>query len=77
VFTEQLLRNGLHNPVVPPPLGADYIENTASSIAFCWTLFTELLAGNALIKSVTVCTYIHITLSLQGWGHIEFDLSDP
>jgi hypothetical protein len=25
--TEPLLRNGLHNPVVPPLLGADYIEN--------------------------------------------------
>jgi hypothetical protein len=28
-------------------------ENTASSIA-CWTVFTELLPGNAFIKSVTV-----------------------
>jgi hypothetical protein len=29
VFTEPLLRNGLHNPVVPPP---DDIENTSSPI---------------------------------------------
>jgi hypothetical protein len=29
VFTEPLLRNRLHYPVVPPLLGADYIENTA------------------------------------------------
>jgi hypothetical protein len=42
VFTEPLLRNGLHNPVVPPLLGTDNIENTASSV------FTELLPGNAL-----------------------------
>jgi hypothetical protein len=49
VFTELL-----HNPVVPPLLGADYIENTASSIVACWTVFTELLPGNALIKYVTV-----------------------
>jgi hypothetical protein len=28
-------------------------ENTASSIVACWTVFTELLPGNALIKSVT------------------------
>jgi hypothetical protein len=52
--TELLLRNGLHNPVVPPLLGADDIENTASSIVACWTVFTELLPGNALIKFVTI-----------------------
>jgi hypothetical protein len=44
----------LHNPVVPPLLGADYIKNTASSIVACWTVFTELLSGNALIKSVKI-----------------------
>jgi hypothetical protein len=30
------------------------MENTASSIVVCWTVFTELLPGNALIKSVTI-----------------------
>jgi hypothetical protein len=30
------------------------LENTASSIVACWTVFTELFPGNALIKSVTV-----------------------
>jgi hypothetical protein len=54
VFTESLLRNGLHNLVVPPLLGADDIENTTSPIVTCWTVFTELLPGNALIKSVTI-----------------------
>jgi hypothetical protein len=54
VYTEPLLRNGLHNPVIPPLLGADDIENIASSVVACWTVFTELLPGNALIKSVTV-----------------------
>jgi hypothetical protein len=29
-------------------------ENTASSIVACWFVFTELLPGNALIKSVTL-----------------------
>jgi hypothetical protein len=29
-------------------------KNTASSIVACWTVFTELLPGNALIKSVTI-----------------------
>jgi hypothetical protein len=29
--------------------GADDIENTASSIVACWTVFTELLPDNALI----------------------------
>jgi hypothetical protein len=52
VFTEPLLRNELHNPVIPPLLSADNIENTASSIVACWTMFTELLPGNTLIKSV-------------------------
>jgi hypothetical protein len=28
--------------------------NTSSSIVACWTMFTELLPGNALIKSVTI-----------------------
>jgi hypothetical protein len=54
VFIEPLLRNGLHNTVVPPLLGEDDIENTASSIVACWTVFTELLPGNALIKSVGI-----------------------
>jgi hypothetical protein len=42
----------LHNPVVPPLLDAEDIENTASSIVARWAVFTELLPGNALIKSV-------------------------
>jgi hypothetical protein len=29
-------------------------ENIASSIVVCWTVFTELCHGNALIKSVTI-----------------------
>jgi hypothetical protein len=29
-------------------------ENTAYSIIACWTAFTELLPGNALIKSVII-----------------------
>jgi hypothetical protein len=49
-----LLRNGLHNPVVLPLLGADDIEDTASWIVAGWTVFTELFPGNALIKSVTI-----------------------
>jgi Na+/citrate or Na+/malate symporter len=54
VLSEPLVRNGTHNPVVPPLLGAGDIEKTASSIIASWTVFTELLPGNALIKSVTV-----------------------
>jgi hypothetical protein len=37
--------------------GADDIENTASSIVACRTVFTVLLPGNMLIESVT----IHLT----------------
>jgi hypothetical protein len=44
--------------------GADDIENTASSIFACWTVFKELLPGNALIKSVTVFFYFAITLNV-------------
>jgi hypothetical protein len=33
-------------------------ENTASSIVACWAVFTELLPGNSLIKSVTI--HFHI-----------------
>jgi hypothetical protein len=29
-------------------------ENTTSFLIACWTVFTELLPGNALIKSVTI-----------------------
>jgi hypothetical protein len=29
-------------------------ESTASSVVACWTVFTKLLPGNALIKSVAV-----------------------
>jgi hypothetical protein len=31
------------------------IRKTASCIVACWTVFTELLPGNALIKSVAIC----------------------
>jgi hypothetical protein len=60
VFTEPLPRSGLHKLVVPPLLGADYIENTASSIVACWTVFTELLPGNVLINYVTIYSVIQI-----------------
>jgi hypothetical protein len=58
VFTKPLLRKGLHNSVVPLLLGVDDIENTASSIVACWTVSTELLPGNELIKSVTICIFV-------------------
>jgi hypothetical protein len=39
--------------LLPRDLTAE-TENTASSIVACWTVFTELLPGNAFIKSFTV-----------------------
>jgi hypothetical protein len=87
-FTDMLLRNWLHNPVVPPLLGADDIENIVSSIVACWTVFTELLPGNALIKSVTIfivplryfytlyiiLNYIHFrTLLVEVTYHSDFN----
>jgi hypothetical protein len=52
-----LPRSGFHNPVVPLLLGADYVENIASSIVEYWAVFTELLSGKALIKSVTIQSF--------------------
>jgi hypothetical protein len=40
--------------VISTGRGADDIENTASSTIAFWAVVTELLPGNALIKSVTV-----------------------
>jgi hypothetical protein len=62
VFTEPLHRNGLHKPVVPLLNGAGDIENTASSIVACWTVFTEVLPGNALIKPVIIILHIIIII---------------
>jgi hypothetical protein len=44
----------IHWPVTSAGRGADDIENTASSIVVCWTVFTEPLPGNTLIKSVAI-----------------------
>jgi hypothetical protein len=44
--------------------GADDIENTASSIVACWTVFTELLPGNSLTKSVTIRTENKIQMTM-------------
>jgi hypothetical protein len=46
-------------------LGGKDDKNTTSSIASFWTLFTELLPGNALIKFVTVsCSAIQNDINL-------------
>jgi hypothetical protein len=34
--------------------GSGDMENTTSSVVACWTVFTELLPGNVLNKSLTV-----------------------
>jgi hypothetical protein len=47
------------------------IENTASSIVLCWTTFTELLPGNALIKSVTM--YFPSYVLTVGFKEFEFE----
>jgi hypothetical protein len=39
-------------------------ENRAFSIVACWTVFTELLPDNALIKSVTVPAFTPVILSV-------------
>jgi hypothetical protein len=47
------LETGCTTAFVPMLLSTDVIENLASSIVACWTVFTELLPGNALIKTAT------------------------
>jgi hypothetical protein len=44
-------------------------EITVSSIVACWTVFAELLPGNALIKSVTV--YIIYLIAHDICGHFR------
>jgi hypothetical protein len=39
-------------------------ENTASSVVACWTVFTEPLPCNALIKSVPIYNYLQVLLTL-------------
>jgi hypothetical protein len=48
------VRLRVHWSVTSTERGADNIENTASSIVACWTVFTELLPGKSLIKRVTI-----------------------
>jgi hypothetical protein len=45
--------------------GADDIENTASSIVACWTVFTELFSGNALIKSHYIAPFLKLFVSIS------------
>jgi hypothetical protein len=54
VFTEPLPKIWFYNPVVPPLLSADDMENIASSFDACWIVLTELLPGNALIEPVAI-----------------------
>jgi hypothetical protein len=53
------VRLWVHWFVISTGSGADNIENTASSIVACWTVFTEPLPGNVLIKSVTILAVIN------------------
>jgi hypothetical protein len=56
------VRLRVHWSVTSIGRGAEEVKNTTSSIVACWTVFTELLPGNSLIKSVTI-SYI-----LVPWG---------
>jgi hypothetical protein len=44
------------------------MENTASSTVACWTVSTELLPSNALIKSVTISKNMQVQY-LQSRSH--------
>jgi hypothetical protein len=47
------------------------MENTASSTVACWTVFTELLPGNAPVKSVTIFNYFSLICLLSWWLELE------
>jgi hypothetical protein len=50
-------------------------ENTASSIAACWTVFTELLPTNGIIQSVTIINSIlksNPEIQLNIWKEITY-----
>jgi hypothetical protein len=53
VFTKSLLRNVLHNPVVPPLFGADDIEN---SLIYCCVL--DRVYGAVVWQRVDQTCYI-------------------
>jgi hypothetical protein len=62
-------------------VGQSYI-NTTFSIVACWTLFTELLPGNPLIKSVTILMFrgksyfIFKQMQIQANAPVTQQLSD-
>jgi hypothetical protein len=47
-------------------LGADHVANTVSLLLLPLVVFTELLPGSMLIKSVTLCTKLHGVIELVG-----------
>jgi hypothetical protein len=61
-----------HYPASPFGESVGSTENTASSIVACFTVFSELLPGNALIKSVTILKF-RIWVS-HSYGYEELDL---
>jgi hypothetical protein len=48
------VRLRVHWSVSSAERGADDIENTASYVVAGWTVFTELLPGNAVINSIAI-----------------------
>jgi hypothetical protein len=68
----------VHWSVTNTGRGADDIENTASSIVACWAVFTELLPGNALIKSVALGLKLEVVFGSSGfllWSLLLVDKS--
>jgi hypothetical protein len=51
----------VHWSVTSTGCGADDIENTAASIVSCLAVFTELLPGNTLIKSMQYAEFEVLT----------------
>jgi hypothetical protein len=58
------VRLRVHWSITSTGTGADDIENTASCIIACRTVFRELLPGNTLFKSVILCIYVSYILNL-------------
>jgi hypothetical protein len=60
------VRLRVHWSITSTGRGADDIENTASFIIACWTVFTEPLPGNALIKSATLRKILSVSWLSKG-----------
>jgi hypothetical protein len=66
------VRLRIHWSVTSIRYGMEDMENTASYIVACWTVFTELLPGNALIKFYYSIILSYMPVSRKWLNYIKF-----